>query len=77
MRSVAHIDNTARPQMVGEENKHFREMLSKVRKMDGHGVVLNTSFNIHGMPIARTPGGRARHDEEDQDEAHVPRRFLC
>ena len=55
MRSVAHIDNTARPQMVGEENRHFREMLLKVRKLDGHGVVLNTSFNIHGMPIARTP----------------------
>jgi len=55
MRSVVHVDNTARPQMVGEENRQYKEMLEKVRRREGYGVVLNTSFNIHGMPIVLSP----------------------
>jgi carbamoyltransferase len=55
MRSVVHIDNTARPQMVGDQNKNYRRLLERVRKKLGYGVVLNTSFNIHGMPIAMSP----------------------
>ena len=55
MRSVVHIDNTARPQMVGAENKSYRRLMEQVRKKLGYGVVLNTSFNIHGMPIVMSP----------------------
>jgi carbamoyltransferase len=55
MRSVVHIDNTARPQMVGDENKNYKRMLEKVKRKLGYGVVLNTSFNIHGMPIVMSP----------------------
>lgn len=55
MRSVVHVDNTARPQMVGKENRNYRKLLGKVRKNSGYGVVLNTSFNIHGMPIVMSP----------------------
>ncbi len=55
LRSVVHVDNTARPQMVGGENKNYRRMLEKVKKKLGYGVVLNTSFNIHGMPIVMSP----------------------
>ncbi|MGC8676585.1 MAG: carbamoyltransferase C-terminal domain-containing protein, partial [Candidatus Micrarchaeia archaeon] len=55
MKSVVHVDNTARPQMVGSENDKYRRLIEKVRKLEGHGVILNTSFNIHGMPIVRTP----------------------
>ncbi|MCL5239695.1 MAG: hypothetical protein M1286_04495 [Candidatus Marsarchaeota archaeon] len=55
MKSVMHTDNTARPQMVGDENKNYRKLLESVRKKMGHGVVLNTSFNIHGMPIVMSP----------------------
>lgn len=55
MRSVVHIDNTARPQMVGGENKSYRKLLERVRRKLGYGVVLNTSFNIHGMPIVMSP----------------------
>ncbi len=55
MRSVVHIDNTTRPQMVGEENKSYRKLLERVKRNDGYGVVLNTSFNIHGMPIVMSP----------------------
>ncbi len=55
MRSVIHIDNTARPQMVGQENKNYRRLLEQLKKREGYGVVLNTSFNIHGMPIVMSP----------------------
>ena len=55
MKSVVHVDNTARPQMVGEENKEYRKLIEHVKKLEGYGVILNTSFNIHGMPIVRTP----------------------
>ncbi len=54
-KSVAHIDGSARPHMVGEENKPYSEMLKKVRKLSGYGMVLNTSFNLHGLPIVMTP----------------------
>ncbi len=55
LKSVIHVDNTARPQMVGDENRDYQELLRNVKKNTGYGVVLNTSFNIHGMPIVRTP----------------------
>ncbi len=54
-KSVMHIDGSARPQMVGEENKPYFEMLKKVKKLTGYGMVLNTSFNLHGLPIVMTP----------------------
>ncbi len=55
MRSVMHVDFTARPQMVGNENPSYAKLLSDVKKESGKGVVLNTSFNIHGMPIVMSP----------------------
>ncbi len=55
IKAVLSIDNTARPQMLGNENKLFREILENIRKEKGLGVVLNTSFNLHGYPIVNTP----------------------
>ncbi len=54
-RAVMHIDGSARAQMVGGENPLYHEMLGKLKKGSGDGVVLNTSFNIHGMPIVMNP----------------------
>ncbi len=55
MKSVMHIDATARPQTLGNENSEYRSLLESVRKRTGYGIVLNTSFNIHGMPIVAGP----------------------
>ncbi len=55
MRSVVHIDMTARPQMLGNENRSYRALIEALKKKTGCGVVLNTSFNIHGMPIVLSP----------------------
>ena len=53
--SVMHIDGSARPHMVGGENPAYEELLASMRKRTGFGMVLNTSFNIHGMPIVMSP----------------------
>jgi carbamoyltransferase len=55
MKSVVHVDLTARPQMVGEENRDYMELIKSVKNRTGFGVVLNTSFNIHGSPIVASP----------------------
>jgi carbamoyltransferase len=54
-KSVSHVDGTVRAQMVGEENKPYYNLLKAVKRHRGHGIVLNTSFNIHGMPIVMSP----------------------
>lgn len=53
--AVIGVDGSARPQMVGDENPEYREMLKRVKRKTGIGIVLNTSFNIHGYPIVCTP----------------------
>lgn len=54
--AVTHIDNTARPQIVDKEiNPKFHSLLTEFGNVTGHPVLLNTSFNIKGEPIVRTP----------------------
>jgi carbamoyltransferase len=53
--STMHIDGSARPQLVGDENPMYKELLSSLKKRSGYGIALNTSFNIHGMPIVMSP----------------------
>ncbi|MDE1850434.1 MAG: hypothetical protein KGH54_01410 [Candidatus Micrarchaeota archaeon] len=55
MKSVIHVDMTARPQILENRNVQYENIMKEVRKKAGYGVVLNTSFNIHGMPIVLTP----------------------
>ncbi|MCL5430032.1 MAG: hypothetical protein M1504_00975 [Candidatus Marsarchaeota archaeon] len=54
-KSVMHIDGSARPHMVGDENPIYKNLLERVKRISGNGMVLNTSFNLHGYPIVRTP----------------------
>ena len=53
---AVHIDGTARPQFVSkEDNLKYFEYLRELKKITGYGVSLNTSFNLHGRTIVRTP----------------------
>jgi carbamoyltransferase len=54
-KAVTNVDKSARPQMVDLENKPYMDLLNRVRRKTGYGMVLNTSFNIHGMPIVMSP----------------------
>ncbi|MDE1868404.1 MAG: hypothetical protein KGH60_00325 [Candidatus Micrarchaeota archaeon] len=54
-KSVMHVDGTARPHMVGNENEIYMLLLKEVKRHTGRGMVLNTSFNIHGKPLVMDP----------------------
>lgn len=52
LKSITHIDGTARVQTVTfEQNKFLYNLLTELDKKKGIGVLLNTSFNIAGKPI--------------------------
>ncbi len=55
MIAASHIDKTTRPQILGDENNLYRELIKKVRKKTGIGAVLNTSLNRHRRPIVLDP----------------------
>ncbi|MEW6014526.1 MAG: carbamoyltransferase N-terminal domain-containing protein [Candidatus Zixiibacteriota bacterium] len=54
--AVVHVDNTARLQTVNAgQNRRLYSILSEFEKKSGIPVLLNTSLNLRGYPIARTP----------------------
>lgn len=54
--AIHPYDRTARPQLVTPEwNPGYHHLISEFQKITGRGVILNTSFNLHGYPIANTP----------------------
>jgi len=56
MEGVINVDGTCRPHFVGDEEPRYRDLLLHVKKALGYGVVLNTSFNLHGEPMICAPG---------------------
>ena len=53
---AVHVDGTARPQFVEEkDNPQYYLYLKTLKKITGYGVSLNTSFNLHGRTIVRSP----------------------
>jgi len=53
---AVHIDGTARPQFVEKkDNPNYYRYLKELKRITGYGVSLNTSFNLHGRTIVRTP----------------------
>ena len=57
IKSVINVDGSSRPQMLQNENSRYRRLIKHVKKNTGNGIVLNTSFNLHGFPIVLTPKG--------------------
>lgn len=50
---VTHIDGTCRVQTVS--SGHMYDILQEFKKLTGHGILLNTSFNLAGQPLVETP----------------------
>jgi carbamoyltransferase len=49
-------DLTARPQVVTKKmNPEYYHLIDEFRSRTGRGVILNTSFNLHGYPIVDSP----------------------
>lgn len=54
--AITHVDGSARIQTVDpERNPRFYSLLRAWKKKTGCPVLVNTSFNIRGEPIVRTP----------------------
>jgi carbamoyltransferase len=54
--AVVHVDGTMRPQvMAASDNPLIHSLLCAFRDRAGVGVLLNTSFNRHGLPIVGSP----------------------
>ena len=60
LESITHVDGTCRAQTVNKDNKSFRKLLEEFYKLTTCPVLLNTSLNISGKPIA----GRTRDAKE-------------
>lgn len=49
-------DFTVRPQIVRKsENQKYYEIIKEFKEITSIGVILNTSFNLHGEPIVNSP----------------------
>ena len=54
--AVTHVDYSARVQTVHRDtNPRFHDLLSAFKARTGCPVLVNTSFNVRGEPIACTP----------------------
>ena len=50
---VTHVDDTCRVQTV--TSGHMYDILKQFKNLTGHGILLNTSFNLAGDPLIETP----------------------
>jgi carbamoyltransferase len=56
LAGVTHVDGTSRVQTVNQnQNPLYYSLLLALKAQCGHGVLLNTSFNLNHEPIVNTP----------------------
>lgn len=54
--AITHVDGSSRLQTVClDRYPRFYKLLKEFKKQTGVGVLINTSFNVRGEPIVRTP----------------------
>ena len=54
--AIVHVDKTARPQFLTKEaNPLYHQLLCDFKKISGVPILMNTSMNIKGEPICRSP----------------------
>jgi carbamoyltransferase len=54
--AITHVDGSARVQTVAKKDQpRFWALLVEFGKISGMPILLNTSFNVRGQPIVRTP----------------------
>jgi carbamoyltransferase len=54
--AITHVDGSSRIQTVREDqNKRYYTLMKEIQKINGHPIVLDTSFNDNGEPIVCTP----------------------
>lgn len=54
MPEITHTDGTCRHQTLGNENPLYRKLIEEFYQLTGYPLLLNTSLNVSGKPIAGT-----------------------
>jgi carbamoyltransferase len=55
VEGVISVDGSCRPQVLKGNESQYGRLLTSVKRFTGSGVLLNTSFNIHGEPLVCSP----------------------
>jgi carbamoyltransferase len=55
LKGVINVDGSCRPQIIKDDTSLYGKLLQEVKTLTGHGIVLNTSFNVHGDPLVCSP----------------------
>ncbi len=77
IKAAIHVDNTARPNSVARShNPRYYQLIKVFYRLTGIPVVLNTSFNKHGLPIVNSPQDAIEHLQENCIEELVIGNFL-
>ncbi|MEX0291393.1 MAG: carbamoyltransferase [Flavobacteriaceae bacterium] len=54
--AITHIDFSARTQTVAKSsNPRYWKLINAYKEKSGHGILINTSFNVRGAPIVCSP----------------------
>lgn len=53
--AITHVDGSCRVQTVTDNNPAFRKLLEEFKRLTGCAVLLNTSLNMAGKPLAAYP----------------------
>ncbi len=76
--AITHVDGTARPQgVLADTNPAYYQLLETMERKIGFPVVLNTSFNRHGLPIVGSPKDAVEHLLEGNVEGLAIGPFLA
>jgi carbamoyltransferase len=75
--AVAHVDRTARPQVVRrEDNPSYHRILTEYSRLTGLPLCINTSFNMHEEPIVCTPDDALRAFQEGSVDVLALEEFI-
>jgi carbamoyltransferase len=53
-KGIVHVDGTCRIQTVNKDIPTLYALLQEIKSITGHGIVLNTSFNLAGEPLVES-----------------------
>jgi carbamoyltransferase len=70
--AICHVDGTARPQLIREEdNPAYYRLLKEYHSITGLPCIVNTSFNMHEEPIVNTPAEAVKSFLQSQLDAMI------
>ena len=55
LSGIVHVDQTCRIQTISKNDGYLYDLLQYFKIISGHGILLNTSFNLAGDPLVETP----------------------